>query len=259
MKKKWILPVILLCLLAVAAGLNIRRIEGWYRSMSYGWSEHTPAEQKVKEYADRYGYAYGDYPASLIELLERNPETEQFVLEYPGHEKKSVDLSAYDPSQGVPLFLQWDQQWGYERYGSDVIGITGCGPTCLAMVGYYLTGEERFDPAQVAAFSEENGYYSKGNGSKWALMSEGAGKLGLQVKELPLVEKKITDQLQAGHPVILSVGKGDFTTSGHYIVLTGVEDGQFRVNDPNSCANSEKLWSYEQLEKQIRNIWAFWV
>ena len=47
----------------------------------------------------------------------------------------------------------------------------------------------------------------------------------------------------------------DFTTTGHYIVLRGVKDGEFQVNDPNSVVNSEKLWSYEQIEGQIRNLW----
>ena len=51
------------------------------------------------------------------------------------------------------------------------------------------------------------------------------------------------------------MGKGDFTTSGHYIVLVGMEEGLLRVNDPNSYANSEKLWPYEQLESQFRNLW----
>jgi len=49
--------------------------------------------------------------------------------------------------------------------------------------------------------------------------------------------------------------EGDFTTTGHYIVLRGVKDGEFQVNDPNSVVNSEKLWSYEQIEGQIRNLW----
>ena len=30
----------------------------------------------------------------------------------------------------------------------------------------------------------------------------------------------------------------------------------FTVNDPNSRTNSKKTWTYEQLEGQIRNIWA---
>ena len=69
------------------------------------------------------------------------------------------------------------------------------------------------------------------------------------------MKKKITNALEAGNPVILALGKGDFTSTGHYIVLTGVEEEGFRVNDPNSRENSKKLWTYEQLEKQIRNIW----
>jgi predicted double-glycine peptidase len=52
------------------------------------------------------------------------------------------------------------------------------------------------------------------------------------------------------------MGPGDFTTTGHYIVLTRWEEDAFRINDPNSKENSGKLWTYEQLEPQIRNIWA---
>ena len=87
------------------------------------------------------------------------------------------------------------------------------------------------------------------------MISQGSARLGLKATELPLVKKKMTDALEAGHPVILALGEGDFTTTGHYIVLTGLKDGQFTVNDPNSILNSQKLWSYEQLEGQIRNIW----
>ena len=80
-------------------------------------------------------------------------------------------------------------------------------------------------------------------------------ELGLDVTEIPLVKKRITDNLEVGNPIICAMGEGNFTTSGHYIVLVGLEDGLIRVNDPNSYANSEKLWSYEELEGQIRNLW----
>ena len=123
------------------------------------------------------------------------------------------------------------------------------------MVGYYLTGEETMNPAEIAQFARQNGYYADGYGSSWTLISQGGVELGLQVTELPLVKKKLVDALEAGNPIILAMGKGDFTTTGHYIVLTGLENGLFRVNDPNSIANSRRLWSYEEIESQIRNIW----
>ena len=92
--------------------------------------------------------------------------------------------------------------------------------------------------------------------TSWTLISEGAEELGLSVQELPLVKGMIVEALESGSPVILALGPGDFTSAGHFIVLAGMEDGLFRVNDPNSPLRSERLWSYEELEGQIRNIWA---
>jgi len=256
-KRKWGLALLLILLLAALTALLLGdSLVGLYRELTFQWNDATEAERKVKTFADEHGLSYGAYPESLIQLLERNPETEAFVLEYPLYQGEEYDLSEFDRSAGVPLMMQWDRRWGYEKYGSDMIAITGCGPTCVAMVGYYLTGdEETFDPAAVAAFSEKNGYYATGYGSSWPLISEGAVKLGLDVTEIPLVEKRMKDNLEVGNPIICAMGAGDFTTTGHYIVIVGLEEGKFVVNDPNSRENSGKLWSYEQIQGQIRNLW----
>lgn len=252
-KKYWLGLTLVLMLLIMALGIR----PAWYAvtDLTFYWTERTETEIRVKTFAEENGLHFAQYPQSLIALLERNPETESFVLNYPLRETAAVDLSGYDRSAGVPLFLQWDPQWGYETYGSDFLAVTGCGPTCLAMAGYYLTGSMNMNPRDIGAFAEKNGYYSKGYGSSWTLISEGSGRLGLKARELPLVKKKMTDALEAGHPVILAMGAGDFTSTGHYIVLTGLREGLFQVNDPNSREKSGKLWSYEQLEGQIRNIW----
>ncbi len=201
--------------------------------------------------------ALSEYPDNLLDLLERNPETEEYVLNYPLDKDKEidVDLSAYDISQGVPLFLQWDRQWGYMTYGGSPAALTACGPVALSMAAYYLTGDEAFSPDKMIAFAKDNHYYSKGNGSKWTLISEGAVDLGFDVTEIPLVKSRILKNLEAGNPIICAMGAGDFTSSGHYIVLVGVEDGLLKVNDPNSRANSAKLWKFEDIESQFRNLW----
>ena len=252
-KRKIAAALILVLLLGTAFGAPMARI---VREATFYWYDHTETELKVKAFAEENGVFFADYPESLITLLERNPETEKFVLEYPLYRAEDYDLSGYGDADRVPLFLQWDQRWGYEQYGSDMMAITGCGPTCLAMVGYYLTGDEKFDPAAVAKFAEENGYYVEGSGSAWTLISQGGKTLGLDVVELPLDENWMKGALENGNPIILAMGPGDFTSSGHYIVLTGVEDGMFVVNDPNSPERSAKLWSYEEISGQIRNIWA---
>ncbi|MBR3949779.1 MAG: C39 family peptidase [Oscillospiraceae bacterium] len=247
-------------LLAVLAGLlavllGARPIYYLYREVSFSWEERSGQAWEVKHYAESRGMSIGQWPWEIIELYERNPETRDFVLNYPEREKVEVDITTYS-RETVPLFLQWDPMWGYADYGSSCIAVTGCGPTCLAMVGYYLTGDESMNPEKVAEFARRNGYYEKGYGSSWTLISQGAQKLGLTARELPLVKKKITDALEGGNPVILALGAGDFTSSGHYIVVRDYQDGEFYVNDPNSRLRSERTWTYEELEGQIRNIWA---
>ena len=255
--KKWcsgcavtILAAVLICVLSAGKLVDL------YRDISFYWQEHTEAEWQVKAYADEMGISYSEYPESLIDLLERNPETESFVLNYPFREDGAAFDLDVDLTQGTPLFMQWDTRWGYMKYGSDVVGITGCGPVCLAMAGYYVTGgDEAFAPDKIIDFAWENGYYEEGYGSAWTLISEGGVKLGLDVTEIPLVKQRIKDNLEVDNPIICSMRAGDFTTKGHYIVLTGWEDGKIRINDPNSRVNSDKLWTYEEIEGQIRNLW----
>ena len=247
-------PLFILAILLVGV-LLARPAYYLFEDWSFYWSDRTEAEQLVKAHCEKMGISYGQYPQSLIELLERNPETKDFVLNYPFREKADYDLSEFELGDSIPLFLQWDPRWGYEIYGSDCIGITGCGPTCLAMAGYFLTGSEEFTPDKIADFALRNDYYAKGYGSSWTLISEGSEKLGLKATELPLDRGRMVNAVTEGNPVILAMGAGDFTTSGHYIVLTGWNGNSFRVNDPNSIKNSQKLWTYEELESQIRNIW----
>lgn len=217
----------------------------------------TDGEGLARAYAQSRGLSVDAWPLSLMDLLDRNPETEEFVLSYPElHDAvQTVDMTEYEDCDTVPLFMQWDTRWGYIHYGDDVAGITGCGPVCLSMAAYYLTKDPAMSPDNIIRFALEEGYYVVGSGSSWTLISEGGEKLGLDVTEIPLDENRILANLRVGNPIICVVGPGDFTTSGHYIVIVGIEDGKLRINDPNSRSNSEKLWEYSQIEDQIRNLW----
>lgn len=218
--------------------------------------EPSQAELTIYAHARANKISALQYPEGLVELLENNGETEQFVLNYPFREEDpEIDLSAVDLKKGVPLFMQWDERWGYLEYGDDMVALNGCGPMCLAMAGYYVTGNAAFYPDRIVEFALANNFYAEGNGSKWTLISVGGPALGLDVKELPLVESKVAAYLQAGHPVIAVMGPGDFTSTGHFIVLTGYREGMVTVNDPNSYVNSGKAWNFAEIQDQIRNLW----
>ena len=198
------------------------------------------------------------YPEQMIELLKSNEETVDFVFDYLEKKDTTPADTVGEVVQGqIPLLLQWDERWGYAFYADDMIAVNGCGPTAIAMVAAGLTGDNTVTPYKVAQFSAENGYYAGDSGTSWTLMTDGAQQFGIYGEEMGLSEGEVFSALENGHPIICSMRPGDFTTTGHFIVLTGLEDGKIRVNDPNSRVRSERLWDYSRLEYQINNLWVY--
>lgn len=158
--------------------------------------------------------------------------------------------------RNIPLLFQYDSDWAEENYGDSDMKTAGCAPTCLAMVIRGLTNND-VTPLDVARFAEENGYYADGVGTQWTLMTEGSRSFDVKGKEIALDETVVMKHLRKGRPIICSVGPGDFTKEGHFIVLAGVQEGKIIVNDPNSKKRSNRLWTYENIEGQIKNLWVF--
>ncbi|MDO5390697.1 MAG: papain-like cysteine protease family protein [Eubacteriales bacterium] len=202
----------------------------------------------------------GETPWSLTEFGIKYPEAHEFVSGYHKYKNTPFDTDLrLDVVKGeIPLFIQWDKRWGYQYYGNDLLGITGCGPTCISMVVCGLTGSDDWNPYRVSQFSEENGYYVPGEGTSWNLMTYGAEKLGLDSEMGTISADYIMNNLSVSTPMICSMNPGDFTYTGHFIVLTGIDsNGDIIVNDPNSKKNSQKRWSLETLIPQIRSIWKY--
>ena len=217
-------------------------------------------QNPIKRYAKANGISMDEYPKDLLKLYERNKETETFVEEYPLKKdvEPEIDLSDLADISEIPLLLQWDQRWGYHQYAGEVMGLSGCGPTALSMVAIFMTGDITKNPCWVADFASQNGYAVDGSGTAWSLMLEGAQQIGLSSKEIPVERGRIENNLQAGNPIIALMGPGDFTSSGHFIVLTGMQDGRLKINDPNSRKHSEKTWDVNQVLEQTRAAWVYY-
>ncbi len=187
------------------------------------------AQRELDTYAENNDVSLADYPDALVQLYARNPDARDFVRDYP--KKKNL----------TPTI--------------DLSGLAGCGPTCLSMVTIYLTGDTTKDPLWMCQFAEEHQFNVPGSGSKWALISEGGRMLGLDVTQIPLDQDRIYRNLDVGNPIIVVVGPGDFTTDGHFLVLTGHDGDKITLNDPNSPTNSQKSWDYDTLAGQIQSLW----
>lgn len=200
---------------------------------------------------------YDSYPEALLDMLSRDIDLLDFVLNYHDKSGKVFNESIKVRKGEIPLLLQWDERWGYASYGENIIAISGCAPTSLAMVASGLTGDSNITPYKVAKYAEDNGFYVNGTGTSWSLMTSGSAAFGIKGKELSLSKNNVFGELENGHPIIASMREGDFTTQGHFIVLTGISNGKIMVNDPNSKKRSSLLWDYDRLEDQIKNLWSF--
>lgn len=217
--------------------------------------EETPEEklERVRIEATEAGY-----PEGVIELLSKNPETVDFVSDY-GEKKDLEAVSEIEElkEDEIPKLLQWDERWGYAPYGTSIVAVSGCGPTCLSMVVSGLTGDKTITPAKMAEYGTEHHYINEDNDTYWIFMSEAGQEWGIESREKMLEEEELKEELLAGHPVICSVGPGDFTQIGHFIVLAGWEDGKVIVHDPFSIKNTEKRWVYEDFKDQIKSMWTY--
>lgn len=230
-------------------------------------SEEQGIEKELQDFVDEYPEAdvileeIEDYPEDVLYMLVNYPETLEFVLGYKDNVgvETPVDISEDLEKPGIPLFLQWDKRWGYQTYADNILAINGCGPTCMAMIAAGLTGNTILNPKYVADMAYKNGYYSGESGTAWGLMREGSQMLGLNYTEVGGDAISIKNQLKLGRVMIASMGPGDFTKVGHYIVITGLnDDGTLNVNDPNSKERSAKTWDPEVIASQVKNIWAYW-
>ena len=157
----------------------------------------------------------------------------------------------------VPALYQTDPDWANVRYAENSFSESGCGPTCMAMVYAALTGATDKDPAAMAALATDGGYAGP-DGTAWLFMTEGARALGLNATEVPADEQSIRREIVAGRPIICSMGPGDFTTTGHFIVITDIDqNSNLVVRDPNSPERTAKSWSFDTVLGQCRAMWSY--
>ena len=191
----------------------------------------------------------------LVDVVN-NPEMTDFMAGFASLEENrpAGELTDEEKTSDLPLYIQWDERWGYEPYGTSCIAEAGCGPTTLAMVVSGLSDED-VTPADMAQYAMEKGYYVKGSGTSWGLMGRGAKNFGLISRNVSfnyLTEENVKSWLDEGAVLILSVKPGDFTIGGHFIVVRGYDDQGFYVNDPFCKYKSSISWEWRTLRGQTK-------
>lgn len=221
------------------------------------------ALEKMKELSRWYPALYfvyeneKRYPIEMILSGAGNPEMADFLYGYLTSDGTITGgFTDAEQPEDFPLFLQFDTRWGYLPYGSGGnVGSSGCGPTCLSMAVFYLTGNRDCTPGVIAQYSLDNGYYVDGIGTQWTLMTQYPTNFGLNSHPLYWSEANVRNELDKGRVLICSVRPGDFTSGGHFIVIYGYDENGFKINDPKCVYRSGLSWTYNQIQDDIKAMW----
>lgn len=129
-----------------------------------------------------------------------------------------------EPVNEVPRYFQTD--YPYIRYGNGTMASSGCSLTCLAMAASWMTGEE-YTPDMLAWTF---GGYGENNVQR---LDHAIAEMQLPCE--PNHDWRLTKQaLREGAIAILLVDeRSEFTTSAHFILLTGINgEGRYVIHDP---------------------------
>jgi len=190
-------------------------------------------KQKVNQINDKFGLTQLNKPSSNIS--------------YDGVEFKDGEVA-------VKYYNQADPRWASNPYAGENIGYAGCGPTSLAMAVSTLTGNS-YDPAFMCKWAADNNYSVNFQGSLHSVIPDGARHFGLKVEGCKHNEtQRLVDALSSGKLVIVLMGRGTFTTGGHFMLLRGItKNKKVLIADPASFNRSKKKWALSLIQSESKH------
>ena len=162
----------------------------------------------------------------------------------------------------MPLYNQHDYAEPVFTWNERDVTVeeSGCGAACVAMVVGYFEPDDAPEPDDVMSLAEELGLY-RGDGLGRDALRLLLAEYGVTGRWRILDARAIENTLRKGKLIIVYVGAGYFTGSGHYIVLRGIaENGELLVADPNSEEKTEeKTYRFAEIIRQAKGDYPFMI
>ena len=165
-------------------------------------------------------------------------------------------------------YKQTDTRWGTNTYAVDgessTIKSAGCGPTAMADVLAAIVSPY-IDPLTCASWSRQHGYKVYKSGTSYNYPVAQGAAYGVNVRRLNTanvygntsnaVHAQALAELKNGNWIIACMGKGLWTSSGHFVVAYGYDGGKVWINDPASTTAARACNSWELFKSQVKYYW----
>lgn len=165
-------------------------------------------------------------------------------------------------------YLQTDPRWANLDYSAKgektTIRASGCGPTAMAMV-LATWADPSVTPKTECAWALAHGFKAPHQGTYYGYFEEAGRRYGLKTYRLNYANlygndrsayhAQARDAIDRGDLVIACMGKGNWTSSGHYVLVWGIQDDTIYINDPASTLARRTRGSYALFKTQVKYYW----
>lgn len=165
-------------------------------------------------------------------------------------------------------YLQTDPRWANVSYSargeSTTIGRAGCGPTSMAMV-LATWADKNVTPKTECAWALAHGYKAPHQGTYHSYFVPAAARYGLKCTQVNgssiygMASSPCHDTVKLavarGDLVIACMGKGLWTSSGHYVVVWDIAGNVVCINDPASTRPERIRGNYSVFKTQVKYYW----
>jgi len=169
---------------------------------------------------------------------------------------------------GIVNYSQKDPRWADIDYSAPgektTIAKAGCGPTSMAMAAASFV-DPAITPTEVAAWSLAHKFKAKNAGTYYGFFAAYGKSIGLDISQVngsniygrtstyaQECHQRVLDAIKAGDLVIACMGKGLWTSSGHFILLYNVVGSVAYINDPNSTATNRIQGDLGLFQSQVK-------
>jgi len=213
--------------------------------------------------------AYNKAGGKVLQGLINRRAAEKELFDKPVS-SSHISTSVFSTTKTVkPIsYLQTDPQWKTHNYSakgeSKTIGSAGCGVTVAAMVIATLK-DKNVTPVTTAEWSMAHGYKALNQGTYYTYFVPQLSEYGITCKRLntanlygqssSTTHTEALNALKSGNWVIGCMGKGHWTSVGHFILLYKYENGYIYINDPASTKSDRIRNTWDLFAKQVKYMW----
>lgn len=162
-------------------------------------------------------------------------------------------------------YLQTDPRWANLDYSAPgektTIGKSGCGPTAMAMV-LATWVDKCHNPVTECDWAKNNGFKANGQGTYYGYFEAVAKKHRLRCYRLnyssiygnskSAYHSQAKDAVDRGDLVIACMGPGNWTRSGHYVLVWKIDGNVIFINDPASTNPTRTRGAYSLFRQQVK-------